>query len=101
MFPSQKLATETRAASNQCIYLIKSAFPPLGKREAPQKRQLGRHPRIPFTSHQLAVLEEKFQQSPYLSSEEVTRLSQNLQLADVRVNIFVRLSVSKLLECLL
>lgn len=57
-----------------------------GKRERPQKRQLGRHPRIPFTSYQLSVLEEKFKQSPYLSSEEVTVLSRQLQLVDVRVS---------------
>ncbi|RZC40677.1 homeobox protein MSX-1, partial [Asbolus verrucosus] len=58
------------------------------KKDGPQKRQLGRHPRIPFTSHQLSVLEEKFQQSPYLSSEEVIALSRRLQLADVRVKIW-------------
>ncbi|XP_044265585.1 homeobox protein ceh-5-like [Tribolium madens] len=58
------------------------------KRDGPQKRQLGRHPRIPFTSYQLSVLEEKFKQSPYLSSEEVTMLSRQLQLVDVRVKIW-------------
>lgn len=58
------------------------------KKEGPQKRQLGRHPRIPFSSHQLAVLEEKFKHSPYLSSSEVTQLSQALHLADVRVSTF-------------
>lgn len=56
------------------------------KREGPQRRQLGRHPRIPFTSHQLTQLEEKFQEAPYLSSEEVTALSQRLDLADIRVS---------------
>ncbi|XP_017781364.1 PREDICTED: homeobox protein MSX-2-like [Nicrophorus vespilloides] len=59
------------------------------KREGgPQKRQLGRHPRIPFTTHQLSLLEERFRQSPYLSSEEVTRLSTILKLADIRVKIW-------------
>lgn len=61
------------------------------KKEGPQKRQLGRHPRIPFSSHQLAVLEEKFKNSPYLSSTEVTQLSQSLQLADVRVSCLFQL----------
>ncbi|CAH1365314.1 unnamed protein product, partial [Tenebrio molitor] len=58
------------------------------KRDGPQKRQLGRHPRIPFTSRQLSILEEKFRQSQYLSSEEVITLSRQLQLADVRVKIW-------------
>ncbi|VEN43985.1 unnamed protein product, partial [Callosobruchus maculatus] len=47
-----------------------------------------RYPRIPFTSHQISVLEERFQRNPYLSSEEATILSQKLQLADVKVKIW-------------
>ncbi|KAF5292918.1 hypothetical protein FQA39_LY13798 [Lamprigera yunnana] len=58
------------------------------KREGTPRRQLGRHPRIPFTSHQLAVLEEKFRQSPYLSSADVLKISRTLQLADIRVKIW-------------
>ncbi|CAH2003453.1 unnamed protein product [Acanthoscelides obtectus] len=58
------------------------------KRDPPQKRQLGRYPRIPFTSHQISILEERFQQNPYLSSEQATILSQKLQLADVKVKIW-------------
>lgn len=58
------------------------------KRDGPQKRQLGRYPRIPFTSHQIEVLEEKFQQCPYLSSEEATQLSNRLQLAEIKVKIW-------------
>nr|CAI5869268.1 unnamed protein product [Callosobruchus analis] len=58
------------------------------KRDTPQKRQLGRYPRIPFTSHQISVLEDRFQRNPYLSSEEATILSQKLQLADVKVKIW-------------
>ncbi|ENN70661.1 hypothetical protein YQE_12606, partial [Dendroctonus ponderosae] len=53
-----------------------------------QKRQLGRHPRIPFTSYQLSLLEQKFNESPYLSSEEVIVMSKKLQLADIRVKIW-------------
>lgn len=84
---AQKSITETRAAAPIQVNYIHHFIDLIGKRETAQKRQLGRHPRIPFTSHQLAVLEEKFQQSPYLSSEEVTRISQNLQLADIRVTV--------------
>ncbi|KAF5275191.1 hypothetical protein FQR65_LT04223 [Abscondita terminalis] len=53
-----------------------------------QRRQLGRHPRIPFTTQQLAILEDKFRESPYLSSAEVVRISKLLQLADIRVKIW-------------
>lgn len=55
------------------------------KKEGPQKRQLGRHPRIPFTSHQTAVLEERYKISPYLSTSDVLQLAQQLQLPDCRV----------------
>ncbi|GJQ76410.1 hypothetical protein Trydic_g2126 [Trypoxylus dichotomus] len=58
------------------------------RREGPQKRQLGRHPRIPFTTHQLTILEEKFKHSPYLSSQEVKEISRKLDLADIRVKIW-------------
>ncbi|XP_063922050.1 homeobox protein ceh-1 [Zophobas morio] len=36
----------------------------------------------------IPLLEEKFQQSPYLSSEEVILLARRLQLADIRVKIW-------------
>lgn len=67
---------------NLNIFLLKG----VQRSRTVQKRQLGRHPRIPFTPHQLAVLEEKFKQSPYLSSEEVIELAKRLQLADIRVS---------------
>ncbi|CAH0551398.1 unnamed protein product [Brassicogethes aeneus] len=72
----------------QCTRYCPPKIPRVPKREGPQKRQLGRHPRIPFTSHQLSILEEKFQQTPYLSSEEVIKLSNKLDLADIRVKIW-------------
>lgn len=53
----------------------------------PQRRQLGKHPRIPFTSHQLTILEEKLQNGHYLSTEEVIDLSKKLHLPDVRVSV--------------
>lgn len=58
------------------------------KKDGPQKRQLGRYPRIPFTNQQIFVLEEKFQLSPYLSSEEAVELSRKLQLAVVKIKIW-------------
>ncbi|XP_074035742.1 homeobox protein MSX-3 [Leptinotarsa decemlineata] len=60
----------------------------INKRDTPQKRQLGRYPRIPFTNQQIAILEEKFQESPYLSSEEAINLSKMLHLAEVKVKIW-------------
>ncbi|GLV43320.1 uncharacterized protein CBL_03863 [Carabus blaptoides fortunei] len=72
----------------QCTRYCPPKLPRSQKKEGPQKRQLGRHPRIPFSGQQLAVLEEKFKNSPYLSSTEVTQLSRKLQLADIRVKIW-------------
>ncbi|KAL1513167.1 hypothetical protein ABEB36_002615 [Hypothenemus hampei] len=71
----------------QCSRYCPPRVPRLPKRDV-QKRQLGRHPRIPFTSYQLSILEEKFKETPYLSSEEVISLSTKLQLADIRVKIW-------------
>lgn len=52
-----------------------------------KQRQLGRHPRIPFTSTQICILEKQFKETPYLSSEQVLHLSELLQLADIRVSV--------------
>ena len=61
----------------------------MGKREQiQQKRRLGNHPRIPFTKFQLATLEERFRQDPYLSSFEVSNLSTMLQISERRVKIW-------------
>ncbi|XP_044747354.1 homeobox protein H17-like [Coccinella septempunctata] len=49
---------------------------------------MGRHPRIPFTSQQLNILEEKFQKTPYLTGDEVMELAKRLELADIRVKIW-------------
>ncbi|KAG5876735.1 hypothetical protein JTB14_028609 [Gonioctena quinquepunctata] len=72
----------------QCTRFCPPKVPRMTKKDAPQKRQLGRYPRIPFTNQQIAILEEKFQESPYLSSEEATNLSKQLHLADVKVKIW-------------
>ncbi|KAL3285757.1 hypothetical protein HHI36_000283 [Cryptolaemus montrouzieri] len=72
----------------QCTRYCPPKIPRNHRKDAPQKRQMGRHPRIPFTSHQLFVLEEKFQQTPYLTGEEVVELAKKLQLADIRVKIW-------------
>ncbi|XP_044736560.1 homeobox protein H17-like [Chrysoperla carnea] len=53
-----------------------------------KQRQLGRHPRIPFTSTQICILEKQFKETPYLSSEQVLHLSELLQLADIRIKIW-------------
>ncbi|KAK4884358.1 hypothetical protein RN001_000629 [Aquatica leii] len=72
----------------QCTRYCPPKIQRIQKREATQRRQLGRHPRIPFTTQQLAILEEKFRESPYLSSAEVLKISRILQLADIRVKIW-------------
>ncbi|VDP75296.1 unnamed protein product [Echinostoma caproni] len=47
-----------------------------------------RSARIPFTTEQARVLEEKFTQSHYLSGYEVTKLAKRLQLSETRVKIW-------------
>ncbi|XP_070181206.1 homeobox protein MSX-1-like [Littorina saxatilis] len=53
-----------------------------------KKRKLGRNPRVPFTQHQVAVLEEKFRRTHYLSSMDVAELSTALNLSETRVKIW-------------
>lgn len=52
------------------------------------KRTPGRLPRIPFTPHQLNVLESAYKRANYLSSEEANRLAMQLDLTCVRVKIW-------------
>lgn len=59
------------------------------KKECVQKRRLGRNPRIPFSTEQVALLEEKFQISPYLSNTDVIELSRCLQLSESRVSVML------------
>ncbi|KAG7169684.1 Homeobox protein MSX-2-like 1 [Homarus americanus] len=54
------------------------------RREGGQKRKLGRNPRVPFSSSQLAALEARFRQSQYLSSCDVADLSALLNLTETR-----------------
>lgn len=78
------------STGNLKVYIFnRVCFEGVPKNRNCQKRQLGRHPRIPFTPHQLAVLEAKFHQTPYLSSEEVIELAKQLQLADIRVCVLL------------
>ncbi|CAL1527517.1 unnamed protein product, partial [Lymnaea stagnalis] len=47
-----------------------------------------RNPRVPFTQHQVLVLEEKFRRTHYLSSMDVAELSSALNLTETRVKIW-------------
>ncbi|XP_037073257.1 homeobox protein H17-like [Pollicipes pollicipes] len=58
------------------------------KKEGVQKRRLGRNPRIPFSTHQIALLEHKFRHKQYLSSYDVTELASLLCLSQTRVKIW-------------
>ncbi|KAB0804017.1 hypothetical protein PPYR_00987 [Photinus pyralis] len=83
---NQELTNATPFTWMQCTRYCPPKLQRISKRQGPQRRQLGRNPRIPFSTHQLSMLEEKFQQSPYLSSSEVTMISRILDLADVRIS---------------
>ncbi|KAH9490796.1 hypothetical protein Btru_047012 [Bulinus truncatus] len=55
------------------------------KKEGHKKWKLGRNPRIPFTQHQLVVLEDKLRRTHYLSSMDVAELSSALSLTETRL----------------
>lgn len=52
------------------------------------KRTPGRLPRIPFSTHQLAVLEDAYKESPYLSPDAAMQLADSLDLNSNRVKIW-------------
>ena len=55
----------------------------------------GRNPRIPFMPGQVAVLEETFKKTRYLSGDAVAELAKILQVSETRVrSIFIALFCS-------
>ncbi|XP_014603615.1 PREDICTED: homeobox protein MSH-A [Polistes canadensis] len=52
------------------------------------KRRPGIHPRIPFSSFQLRVLEEKYKENAYLSRGDAYDISTELRLPESRVKIW-------------
>ncbi|XP_042220980.1 homeobox protein MSX-1-like [Homarus americanus] len=72
----------------QCTRYHPPKLPRVKRREGGQKRKLGRNPRVPFSSSQLAALEARFRQSQYLSSCDVADLSALLNLTETRVKIW-------------
>ncbi|XP_066940714.1 LOW QUALITY PROTEIN: uncharacterized protein [Macrobrachium rosenbergii] len=72
----------------QCTRYHPPKLPRVKRREGGQKRKLGRNPRVPFSSTQLAALEARFNQSQYLSSCDVADLSALLNLTETRVKIW-------------
>ena len=59
------------------------------RKEGIKKRKLGRNPRVPFTQHQVACLEQKFLQMRYLSSVDVAHLAEALCISEDRVRIIL------------
>ncbi|XP_069119211.1 uncharacterized protein [Argopecten irradians] len=72
----------------QCTRYKPPKLPRMQKKEVSKKRKLGRNPRVPFTQHQVAALEQKFRQTHYLSSMDVAELSTALTLTETRVKIW-------------
>lgn len=66
------------------------------------KRKPGSHPRIPFTKHQLEILEDKYKSNAYLTRKDVVHLSDVLHLPQSRVSehsyLYVQLSTSQRFE---
>ncbi|KAK3093410.1 hypothetical protein FSP39_015264 [Pinctada imbricata] len=73
----------------QCTRYKPPKLPRLKKKDGVKKRKLGRNPRVPFTQHQVAVLEQKFRRTHYLSSMDVVELSTALNLTETRVRSHV------------
>ena len=67
--------------------MFHALFEGIKKKDGVKKRKLGRNPRVPFTQHQVATLEQKFQRTHYLSSVDVAELSAALNLTETRVSI--------------
>ena len=53
-----------------------------------RKHKADRKPRTPFTSSQLAKLEEKYQERSYLTVEERQQVAHQLELTDTQVKIW-------------
>ncbi|XP_011146524.1 homeobox protein MSH-B isoform X2 [Harpegnathos saltator] len=56
--------------------------------EKRRKRRAGDHPRIPFSSSQLQVLEDRYRKGAYLSRNDVIEMSATLRLPQSKVKIW-------------
>ncbi|XP_011685686.1 PREDICTED: homeobox protein XHOX-7.1' [Wasmannia auropunctata] len=52
------------------------------------KRRVGDHPRIPFSSSQLQVLEDRYKRGAYLSRSDVIEMSATLRLPQSKIKIW-------------
>ncbi|XP_071567400.1 homeobox protein MSX-1 [Temnothorax nylanderi] len=52
------------------------------------KRRAGDHPRIPFSSSQLQVLEDRYRRGAYLSRNDVVEMSATLRLPQSKIKIW-------------
>ena len=66
-----------------------SSSPSIPTSSSVKRKPQNRGPRIPFTTHQVTELENKFSNAQYLSSLEVNQLAKRLNLTDNRVSYFL------------
>nr|XP_014280933.1 homeobox protein ceh-5-like [Halyomorpha halys] len=71
-----------------CLSFLSLLFISLWPRKKETKRRTSKTPRIPFSLGQLKALEERFQISPYLNSEDAAYLSSFLHLSEQRVKVW-------------
>ncbi|XP_065348343.1 homeobox protein MSX-1-like isoform X2 [Cloeon dipterum] len=86
--PNSPPADSQRFEWLHCTRYRPPRLPRTRRKEGAQKRKLGRNPRIPFSSSQVSVLEQRFKQSQYLSSSDVAELANFLNLSETRVKIW-------------
>ncbi|KAI5740895.1 hypothetical protein M8J76_008289 [Diaphorina citri] len=60
----------------------------LRKKEAPKKRTPGCNPRIPFSESTLRLMEAKYQESPYITGENLKEFARNINVSKERIVVW-------------
>lgn len=73
-----------------CIFwLFETKFSGLRKKEAPKKRTPGSNPRIPFSESTLKSMEAKYQESPYITGDNLIEFAKTIHVSKERVRLLI------------